>query len=96
LHKSSILVTAFFILIYSYFSSFVLAGSPCHGNEPLRKYSKTIPIYSKSSLRAYSIPRWVLRDAYLAVPVRDLLSLNEICLPVLGSLYRLASPKSMI
>lgn len=80
----------------SYFCSLVLAGSPCHGKPPLIKYMSTIPIYSRSSLLAYSTPIWVLRLAYLAVPVNCLLSLYEICLPVRGSLYLLASPKSMI
>lgn len=90
------LVTAFLILIYSYFSSFVLAGRPYHGRFPLRKYIKTIPICSKSSLLAYSMPKCVFKLAYLAVPVKDLLSLKEMCLPVFGSLYLLASPKSII
>jgi hypothetical protein len=90
------LVTAFLILICSYLSSLVLAGSPYQGRLPLKKYIKTIPIYSKSSLLAYSIPRCVFKLAYLAVPVNDLLSLNDICLPVFGSLYLLASPKSII
>lgn len=73
--KSSIVVTAFLTLIYSYFSSLFLAGSPCHGKPPLMKYIRTMPIYSKSSLRACSIPKWVFKLAYLAVPVNYLLSL---------------------
>lgn len=96
LHKSSILVTAFLIFIYSYFSSLVLAGRPYHGNPPLIKYMRTIPIYSRSSLLAYSIPKWVFKLAYLAVPVNDLLSLKVIWRPVLGSLYLLAKPKSIM
>jgi hypothetical protein len=44
-------------LICSYFSSFVFAGSPCQGKFPLKKYINTIPIYSRSSLLAYSIPK---------------------------------------
>lgn len=96
MQRSSTEVTAFLILIYSYFSSFVFAGRPYHGKPPLIKYIKTNPICSKSSLRAYSIPKCVLRLAYLAVPVKVLLSLNDICLPVLGSLYLFANPKSII
>jgi hypothetical protein len=96
LHRSSTEVTAFLILIYSYFSSLVLAGRPYHGKPPLIKYIKTNPIYSRSSLLAYSIPKCVFKLAYLAVPVNVLLSLNEMCLPVLGSLYLFANPKSMM
>jgi hypothetical protein len=42
------------------------------------------------------MPKCVLRLAYLAVPVSDLLSLKEMCRPVLGSLYRFARPKSIM
>ena len=90
------LVTAFLILIYSYFSSLVLAGRPCHGSPPLIKYISTIPICSRSSLLACSMPKWVFKLAYLAVPVKVLLSLKEMCLPVLGSLNLFARPKSIM
>ena len=50
LHSSSRLVSSFFFLILLYFSFLVLPGNPCHGRLPLRKYRRTWPIVSRSSL----------------------------------------------
>ena len=46
--------------------------SPCQGNEPRRKYISTNPKLCMSSRRLCSAPKWVLIDAYLAVPVKFL------------------------
>ena len=75
MHSTSIGVDIFFSLIFSYFCFFVAAFRPCHGNEPRRKYIRTYPSDSRSSRRDCSMPRWVLIDAYRAVPVRFLFSL---------------------
>ncbi len=69
------LVLTFFSLILSYLSFLVFPYNPYHGKDPLRKYTNMSPIDSKSSLLDYSMPKWVLTEAYLAVPVKDLLSL---------------------
>jgi hypothetical protein len=54
LHSDSMVVETFLSLILSYFSFLVLACSPCHGRDPLRKYRRTKPIASRSSLLACS------------------------------------------
>jgi hypothetical protein len=56
LQSSSRVVSIFFFLIALYLSFLLLPGNPYQGNEPLKKYSKTWPIVSKSSLLDYSIP----------------------------------------
>ena len=48
-----------------------------------------------SSRRPCSMPRWVFSEAYLAVPVRFLLSREGICDPSFSK-YRFASPKSIM
>jgi len=88
-------VDNFLSLIFSYFSFLVLAGRPYQGSYPLLKYIKTNPRLSRSSLLLYSIPKCVLTDAYLAVPVKFFPSLYGMCSPVLGSLNLLANPKSI-
>lgn len=85
MHISSMEVSFFLSRILSYFSFFDLALIPYQGKLPSRKYSITKPKHSKSSLLDYSTPRWVFRDAYLAVPVKFLLSLYSMCSLVLGS-----------
>jgi len=57
-------------MIFSYFSFYEFAFSPCQGKEPRMKYVKTYPTASRSSRRDCSIPRWVFTLAYRAVPVR--------------------------
>lgn len=47
----------------------------CHGKLPLKKYISTYTRLSMSSLLPCYIPRCVLTEAYLAVPVKSLLSL---------------------
>lgn len=96
LTSSSIEVFIFISLIISYFSVLSLAFTPYHGSPPLRKYMRTKPRHSRSSLRLYSTPICVLRLAYLAVPVRDLPSLYGMCWPVFASRYLLVRPKSTI
>ncbi len=56
---------------------------------------KMYPSASMSSLLDCSIPRWVLMEAYLAVPVRFLFSLYGMCWCVRLSRNFLARPKSM-
>ena len=53
LHKVSIGVVIFFSIILSYFSFLLLALRFYHGREPLKKYIKTYPKLSKSSLLPY-------------------------------------------
>ena len=96
LTRSSIDVLIFISLIISYFSFLSFAFTPYHGRPPLRKYMRTKPRHSRSSLRLCSIPMWVFRLAYLAVPVRLFPSLYGMCWPVLASLYLLVKPKSTI
>lgn len=72
------------------------AFNPCHGNDPLKKYIKTYPSDSKSSLRLCSTPTWVLMEAYLAVPVKFLFSRYGMCMCVFGSRYFFANPKSIM
>ena len=79
LHNISTGVDIFFSIILLYFSCLLLAFIPYHGKYPFKKYTKTYPIASKSSLRDYSIPKWAFIDAYLAVPVRFLFSLYGMC-----------------
>lgn len=74
----------------------VAAGITCHGTDPRKKYIKTYPKDSMSSLRDCSMPRCVLMDAYRAVPVKFLFSLYGMWMWVLGSRYFFASPKSMM
>ena len=50
----------------------ILTLNPCHGKEPRKKYIKTKPKLSISSLLLCSIPKCVLIDAYRAVPVKFL------------------------
>ena len=69
LHSSSKGVDSFFSDILSYFWRLVAALSPCQGKLPRLKYIKTYPSDSRSSRRDCSIPKWVLIDAYLAVPI---------------------------
>ena len=87
-------IDSFFSIIFWYFYFFPFALKFCHGNDPLMKYSNTLAIPSISSLLPCSIPRCVLRDAYRAVPVRFLLSLQGIWPPSLVT-QRLANPKSI-
>ena len=93
--NDSIVVQTFLSLILSYLSFLFLPCSPYHGKDPFRKYIRINPTDSKSSLRLCSIPKCAFTLAYLAVPVKDLLSQYGICSPVLGSLYLLANPKSI-
>lgn len=72
-----------------------LALKPYHGKDPRKKYKKTFPNDSRSSLLLYSIPKCVLILAYLAVPVKPLFSLYLICTPY-EDIYFFASPKSRI
>lgn len=92
---TSIGVARFVSPIFWYRSFSVSALSPCHGNEPRRKYMNMWPSASKSSRRDCSLPMWVLIDMYLAVPVSDLCSRYGICLLVSKSMYSLARPKSV-
>ena len=85
---------SFLSMIFSYFYFLLFARKFCHGKSPFIKYSNTFPMHSISSLRPCSIPKWVFNEAYLAVPVRFLLSLYGICFPSL-SIYLLARPKSI-
>ena len=55
----------------------VSALSPCQGRFPRRKYMNMCPRASRSSRRDCSLPKWVLIDMYLAVPVKLLCSLNK-------------------
>eukprot|EP00826_Nyctotherus_ovalis_P066027 TRINITY_DN9734_c0_g4_i2.p1 TRINITY_DN9734_c0_g4~~TRINITY_DN9734_c0_g4_i2.p1 ORF type:complete len:254 (-),score=-41.64 TRINITY_DN9734_c0_g4_i2:730-1491(-) len=82
-------------MIFLYLSFLLRAVNPCHGRLPLRKYSSTYTIASMSSLLLCSMPKCVFSDAYRAVPVKDFPLLYGMCCPVLGSLNRLASPKSI-
>lgn len=91
---TSIGVARFVSPIFWYRSFSVSALSPCHGNEPRRKYMNMWPSASKSSRRDCSLPMWVFIDMYLAVPVNDLCSRYGICLLVSKSMYSLARPKS--
>lgn len=92
---TSIGVARFVSPIFWYRSFSVSALSPCHGNEPRRKYMNMWPSASKSSRRDCSLPMWVFIDMYLAVPVNDLCSRYGICLLVSKSMYSLARPKSV-
>ena len=83
MHKTSNYVSIFLSIIFLYFSFFVLAGKLYQGSLPLKKYIKTYPKDSISSLRPYSTPIWVYIEAYLAVPVKSLPSLYGICFPSL-------------
>jgi hypothetical protein len=65
-------VACFLSNIRWYFIFLVEAFNPCHGKEPRRKYMSTNPRDSMSSRLLCSIPKCVLIDAYLAVPVRFL------------------------
>lgn len=56
-HRSSSLVETLVSLILLYLSDLLKAGKFYHGNYPLKKYSITNPIASKSSLRASSSPK---------------------------------------
>jgi hypothetical protein len=57
-------------MILWYFSYLLLALIPCHGRYPLRRYTITYPIASRSSLLLCSIPKWALMLAYrLGIPV---------------------------
>ena len=60
LQSSSKVVSIFFFLIFAYFSFLLLPGRPYHGKLPLRKYKRTCPIVSKSSLLDCSTPLCVL------------------------------------
>ena len=71
------------------------AFAPYHGNYPLNIYIIMYPKLSKSSLLLASTPWCWFMLANLAVPDRGLSSLKGICCYVLGSLYILASPKSI-
>ena len=82
-------------LIFRYLSFMSLALNPYQGREPRKKYRKTFPKDSKSSLLLCSIPRWVLILAYLAVPVKPLFSLYLIWTPY-EDIYFFARPKSKI
>ena len=80
--NTSFEVVSFFSLMRSYFSRLVLAFNPCQGSIPLKKYMMTYPMLSISSLHAMFyeevpcyMPRWVLMEAYRAVPVKFLPSL---------------------
>ena len=53
-HNSSMVVDSFFSMILSYFCFLVAARSPCHGNDPRRKYMMTYAIDSTSSRRLCS------------------------------------------
>jgi hypothetical protein len=53
--KFTVGVETFFSMIFSYFSFLLLAFKFCQGRLPLKKYIKTYPKPSKSSLLAYSI-----------------------------------------
>merc|ERR1712050_378721 len=79
LQSRSIGVARFFSMIFSYFSFFETALTPCQGNCPFAKYNKTYPMDSKSSRRLCSIPRCVLILAYRAVPVKVVFSLYGLC-----------------
>jgi hypothetical protein len=83
-------------MIRSYFSFFVVAGSPIHGKPPRRKYIKIYPKLSRSSRRLYSIPRCVFTDEYRAVPVKLFPSLYGIWSLVFGFQYFFARPKSIM
>ena len=56
LHRSSILVFILVSLIFLYFNYLVSAFKPCQGSFPFRKYIKTCPSPSRSSLLDYSTP----------------------------------------
>ena len=94
-HRFSIGVFTLHSLIFLYFSSLFRAFRPYHGSSPLRRYKSTYPAPSKSSLLLYSIPKCVLAEAYLAVPVKLFLSLYGICSLVWGFFHLLAKPKSI-
>lgn len=55
LHSSSSDVSIFFFLMLLYFSFLLRPGRPYQGRLPLKKYSNTCPIVSRSSLLDYSI-----------------------------------------
>lgn len=87
-------VLNFLSMIFSYFYFLLFARKFCHGRSPFIKYNNTFPTHSISSLLPCSIPKCVFSDAYLAVPVKFLLSLYAICFPSF-SRYLFASPKSI-
>ena len=62
LQSSSMGVDIFFSLMRSYFCLFVAAFKPCHGKLPRRKYMKTYPSDSMSSLRLCSAGKGKLRS----------------------------------
>ena len=55
-------------------------------NDTWTKYMRMYPRLSMSSLLLCSIPRWVLIEAYRAVPVRFLFSLKKILSQDLGTI----------
>ena len=88
-------VPTFLAVIFWYFSAFVLALRPCHGNRPCMKNMRMYDRDSQSSLRLISLPWWQLMLAYRGVPVRRLPSRKGMCCCVLGSQYILERPKSI-
>ena len=95
MHKVSEEVLILVSIIFFNFSALVYAIRFCQGSIPLRKYSKTYPTLSTSSLLLCSRPTWVLIEAYLAVPVKFLPVLGAMWIPSLD-IYLLERPKSII
>lgn len=74
-------VLSFTLAIASYFSLIFLTLSPYQGTDPFRKNKKMYPRFSISSHLDSSLPKWVLMDKYLDVPLSGFPSAYGMCSP---------------
>ena len=94
MHNCSLVVSFFLSNIFLYLSSLLFIFNPCQGKFPLKKYMRTYPTDSKSSLRLCSISSSAWMDAYLAVPVNFFFFIYGYCSKVFEERYFFAKPKS--